>query len=198
MQWWRFGGMNTVTRVGMFPLLLVLLGMMGANSQEEAKQKPILNLGASDGVYYKVLVFPDMTIKGYTRHCNIMVKKNDVSFSGKVTPEVLNVLLNAIENTGFARISMDQVNREIQEAKPGVFTFRSDQAHTYVFSTVKGHEMEVQIYDVEGKLKDHPAVRSLQTADKARQVIVDGVKLLMSLKTVQVDEPGSVTPAARP
>jgi hypothetical protein len=145
----------------------------------------ILDLGASDGVFYRAQVFPDLTVKGYTRNSPITLRPEDLRFSGRISRTNLMRVLRAIESTGFNRLSSALVEQEALAASGGTRHFASDRPSTYVRSRVRGHEFDVSVYDVRGKRQRHPELPSLETADRAGEVILEQVQWLMKLPGVR-------------
>ncbi|HOX05200.1 MAG TPA: hypothetical protein PK280_02270 [Planctomycetota bacterium] len=162
-------------------------GQSPEKPREAPKEEgPVLDLGASDGVFYRVMIYPDLSVKGYTRHNGIKAEPEDVTFSGKISPAALAVILGAIENTGFQKISAELVAAEKEKHYPGKGYFATDCPHTYVVSRVKDREFNVSIYDVVGMRAKYPKVASLEVADRARAAIVNAAKLVMELQSVKV------------
>jgi hypothetical protein len=144
----------------------------------------VLDLGASDGVFYRAQVFSDLTVKGYTRNSLVALRRDDIQFSGEMSRTDLMCVLNAIESTGFDKLSAAQVERDIRARSGGKRYFATDAPSTYVLSRVRGHEFDVSIYNVRSKRQRHLDVASLKTADEARSVIVEQIQRIMKLPNV--------------
>jgi hypothetical protein len=145
----------------------------------------ILDLGASDDVFYRAQVFSDLTVKGYTRTSGITLHPDDLQFSGEISRTDLMRVLRAIRKTGFNKLLAALVEREIRARSGGTVYFGSDAPSTYVLSRVRGHVFDVNIYNVQGKRRRHPHVPSLQAADEARDVIAEQIQRIMKLPNVR-------------
>jgi len=131
--------------------------------QAEKEARPLLDMSASDGIFYRVQIFTDLTLKGYTRNNLIMITPNDLSITGKVSKDTIADIISSIESTGFHKISSDLVSQEIK---------KHYGRHLY-FAGRRGY---------------YSKVKSLDTADNGRRMILHAIKLLINLPTIRVQK----------